>query len=144
PRRIAESVRQQMLGGEPFALRSVYLTTLEDPEIVERAAIPVERIDGPVLLISGQDDQLWPSSVFADMVVERLAKHRHPYPYRHLSYEGAGHGIGFPYAPTTVTASRHPVRGVLLRSGGDPKATAHAQVDSWRQVQQFLSCPGVR
>ncbi len=37
-----------------------------DPEIVERAAIPAERIMGPVLLLSGTDEKQWQSQWMAD------------------------------------------------------------------------------
>ena len=39
---------------------------------VERAAIPVERTNGPILLVSGQDDQMWPSAQMGQLVIERL------------------------------------------------------------------------
>ena len=35
-------------------------------------AIPAEKIRGPVLLISGSDDHIWPSQRFADRIVARL------------------------------------------------------------------------
>jgi pimeloyl-ACP methyl ester carboxylesterase len=40
--------------------------------------IPVERIDGPVLLVSGTDDRLWPSSDATDAITTRLHQARHP------------------------------------------------------------------
>ena len=51
-----------------------------------RATIPVERINGPVLLISGEDDQMWPSRTLAEIAMERLRAHRHPYPDEHIAY----------------------------------------------------------
>ena len=52
-------------------------------------AIPVEQIDGPVLLLHGQNDHLWPVS-FAYIVAERLAAHDHEYAlivYPHRGHE---------------------------------------------------------
>lgn len=123
---------------EPIALTPGFLRALEDTAAVERAAIPVEKINGPILLISGQDDQMWPSSLFADRVIERLDAHNYPYPYQHLSYPGAGHLIGAPYLPTTVTASRHPVTDHVFAFGGNAKDSAFAHVDSWSRVLAFL------
>ncbi|KLN57283.1 hypothetical protein VPARA_13630 [Variovorax paradoxus] len=40
-----------------------YLVPLEDADHAARTSIPVERINGPVLMISGVDDQLWPSAI---------------------------------------------------------------------------------
>jgi pimeloyl-ACP methyl ester carboxylesterase len=82
---------------------------MEDAAAVERASIPVERTRGPVLLISGTDDAVWPSSDFSDRVMARLAAHEHPFPDAHLRYEGAGHWIDPPHIPTAATTQgRHP------------------------------------
>ncbi|MGQ0568367.1 MAG: acyl-CoA thioester hydrolase/BAAT C-terminal domain-containing protein, partial [Armatimonadota bacterium] len=123
---------------EPFALTPLFLRSLKDREAVDAATIPVERINGPVLLISGQDDQMWPSSTLAEIAVQRLAKHHHPHPYRHLSYPGAGHLIGLPGLPATVAASNHPLAGRLLAFGGNPRDNAAACADSWREILAFL------
>ena len=64
------------------------------------AVIAVERINGAVLAVSGTDDTLWPSSLMADHVMKRLADHRHPFPFEHLKYVGAGHAITRPYVAT--------------------------------------------
>src|SRR4029450_6663209 len=52
---------------EPVVLTPWFLGNLADRAAVERATIPVERINGPVLLLSGEDDQLWPLPVLADI-----------------------------------------------------------------------------
>jgi dienelactone hydrolase len=123
---------------EPLALTPIFLRALEDHAAVEAAEIPVERINGPVLLISGQDDQMWPSPVLAEIAMKRLAAHHHPYDYRHLSYPGAGHLIGPPGLPATVRASLHPLAGRSLAFGGNPKDNAAAAADSWPKVLAFF------
>jgi dienelactone hydrolase len=123
---------------EPIAVVPLYLAALSDEGAAERAAIPVEKINGTVLLVSGRDDLMWPSTLMADRVVERLERHRHPFPFRHLAYEGAGHPILPPYLPTTALAVRHPVRNLVLAFGGTSQANARAQADSWPQIVRFL------
>ena len=54
-------------------------------------AIPVEEIEGPVLLLHGQEDHLWPVS-FAYVVAERLAAHDHEYAL--VVYPHRGHELG--------------------------------------------------
>ena len=108
------------------------------PDRVRQATIPVERINGAVLLISGEDDQMWPSTRMAEISMARLREHNFPHPYEHLSYSGAGHAVGTPYWPQTMTEVRHPVDGVLYAFGGNPESNAHATVDSWRRVKHFL------
>jgi dienelactone hydrolase len=87
------------------------------------------------------DDQMWPSSELADIAVRRLEAHRHPYPFRHLTYPGAGHTIIVPYWPLTVRSISLRVQGLagyLLSQGGTPKADAEAGVDAWRNTLEFL------
>lgn len=124
---------------EPFALTPGFLRALEDREEVERTFIPVERINGPVLLLSGSDDAMWPSSKMSDMVAARLREHGHPHPVRHLRADGTGHWIQHPHLPTTVNHSAHPLDGVDYAYGGEPAAQAHGQAAAWEGVLQFLA-----
>ena len=43
-----------------------------DPEQFDKAEIPVERTNGPVLLISGDADQVWPSTQLSQVAMDRL------------------------------------------------------------------------
>jgi len=123
------------------AFTPVYLSHLRDARAVERATIPVEKTRGPILLVSGTDDQMWPSTAMADIAMRRLEAHHHPYPFRHLKYEGAGHQIRVPGGPRTTRTLRLQVQGMtdrLLSMGGTPKADAEAGVDAWRSLLEFL------
>ena len=111
-----------------------YAYRLRNTEAVRRATIPVERIRGPVLLISAGDDQLWPSSALAESVMRRLKSHRRPFADRHLSYKSAGHLIGKAPLPSGATV----IAGGRLATGGTPEANARAQADSWPKVLSFL------
>lgn len=127
--------------GRPVAFAPVYLSHLRDTRAVERATIAVEKTRGPILLVSGADDQMWPSSALADIAMRRLETHHHPYPFRHLKYEGAGHLILVPGGPRTTRTLRLQVEGMadrLLSMGGTPKADAEAGVDAWRSLLEFL------
>ena len=123
--------------GVPFALTPGFLASLDDRDEEQQAAIPVERIGGPVLLISGRDDAMWPSTLMADRVVERLAARGHAHPVEHRAYAGAGHAIGLPYLPAS-TSGFHPVEKRLYDFGGTQRGTAHASIDSWTRVIGFL------
>ena len=82
--------------GVPFSFRPFYERALEDERVVAAATIAVENINGPVMLISGGDDQLWPSARLSEVTMDRLRAHDHPFPYEHLRYEDAGHMIVVP------------------------------------------------
>lgn len=125
-------------GPEPRRHAHAILTALQDEAAVARARIPVEKIRGPVLLLSGSDDGAWPSSRYGRMVADRLAAAGHPHAVEHLDFEGAGHSIVFPYVPTTQLEYVHPVSGRRSTSGGAPAPNAHADEASWRAVRRFL------
>ena len=125
-------------GPEPRRHADALRTALQDPEAVERARIPVEKIRGPVMVLSATDDGSWPSSLYGRMVTERLAQFGHPHAVAHLDFEGAGHSILFPFVPTTQLAYAHPVSGRRSTSGGTPAHNAHADEASWQGVLRFL------
>jgi uncharacterized protein len=99
----------------------------------DEAFIPVEEISGPILLISGGDDLLWPSALMAKGVMERLEARGFEYPVEHLSYPETGHLILSPYLPTWGSEA---FEG--LATGGTPEANAEAAEDSWPRVLEFL------
>ncbi|HEV2742811.1 MAG TPA: alpha/beta fold hydrolase, partial [Rubrobacter sp.] len=77
----------------PISTRAFYERALRNEAAVAAASIPVEKVEAPVLLISGTDDRLWPSTRLSEMAIERLEASGHPFPHEHLRYEGAGHMI---------------------------------------------------
>lgn len=99
---------------------------------LEAAEIPVERIDGPVLLISGDGDRLWDSSPLSRIAWDRLQRTEHPWPDQFLHYPGAGHSIGAPYMPMTFD------RQAFFDFGGDLHSDHIASVNSWRAVLNML------
>ncbi len=102
---------------------------LDEPSAAA-AAIPVERINGPIMLIVGSDDRLWPSPRMATQITDRLAAFGHPYRDRLLEYAGAGHAFTVPYSP--VTGFVNP--GL----GGTAVVQAAASQDQWRATLHFL------
>lgn len=117
------------------AIRGFYEVALEraDSETVEAATIPVERIDAPVMLVSGGDDRMWPSAEFADAAMDRFDAHREAHPHRHRSYEDAGHVFG----PPGEWIDHYDERD-FARLGGTRAAMHRACEDSWPEVQSFL------
>jgi dienelactone hydrolase len=129
--------------GRAVAYTPLYRSQLGDARAVERATIAVEQIRGPVQLVSGVDDQMWPSSDLADIAQRQLETHRHPFPFRHLKYPEAGHTILVPYWPLAdlrvLTLARvEGAQDALLLQGGTAKADAEASVDAWRDLLAFL------
>ena len=125
----------------PFALTPLFERLLQDEGAVRVAEIPVERARGPILLVSGEADAMWPSTCLGELVERRAAGRSGP-PVTHLRYPGAGHtGAGVPGTPAP-TEVRHPVDGGWYALGGTPAANAAARADSWPQVLAFLAATG--
>ena len=125
------------IAGKPLSTLPIHLAGMKDLDAVEKAAIKVEEIDGPILLISGGKDEVWTSAKLSQMVIDRLESRNHPYRHERLDYEDAGHSIGLPYRPSTV--EQLPVfSGTILPFGGSPADNAKACADSWPRVLEFL------
>lgn len=97
------------------------------PTATAQATISVERIHGPLLLISATDDRIWPTHAFCERILARLHETRHPFPSHHIVYQDAGHLFTLPHLPTTLTWH-----------GGSAAAMAHANADYWHQIHTFL------
>ncbi|WP_300009600.1 acyl-CoA thioesterase/bile acid-CoA:amino acid N-acyltransferase family protein [Pseudonocardia sp.] len=125
----------------PMRQRAMFERMLDTSEQVGPSEIEVERINGPVLLISGSDDRLWPSVRYAEAVLRRLARHGHPYRSRHVVCPGAGHFVCFPYGLPTLPPSTRlsPVRGLVIDFGGRPADNAAAARTSWAEMLGFLA-----
>ena len=67
----------------------LYLPLVQNPD--PAAVIQVEKITGPILLISSKMDNMWPSEFAAKQITKRLQEHSFPYFYQHLSYDYGGH-----------------------------------------------------
>ncbi len=62
---------------------------LEDEHALSQAAIPVERINGPILLLSAKSDEAWPSTLMCNQMVERLKSNHFKYNVEHIALEGS-------------------------------------------------------
>src|SRR5580700_10337995 len=124
PRELITGIKERSSGLSPL-LQGLFLSY---SHMVQRAEIPVEKINGGILLISGKDDRVWPSSAMSDLIVSRLKENGFRYPVVNLSYEEAGHLIDFPFFPT-------PSR---IELGGTPEGLARAVAESWSRVLEFF------
>ena len=124
---------------DAWSLRDCFLRALERTHQIARAQIQVERILGPLLLVSGGNDQMWPSDVLARLALRRRRKAGIRFRDVHLTYAHAGHAagrlIGLPAAPTTTDRPGETTRYAL---GGTKQANARSAVDAWPRVLYFL------
>ncbi|WP_374607486.1 acyl-CoA thioester hydrolase/BAAT C-terminal domain-containing protein [Thermomonas sp.] len=71
-------------------LRGAFESIMGDAAAMQRAAIPVERINGPVYFVSATRDEAWPSREMSDAMMERLQAAGFAHHAEHLPVEG-GH-----------------------------------------------------
>lgn len=119
---------------KPIRQTPLFLYDLSIFGATDSVEIPVEKIRGPILLLSGKDDQIWPGDLMANKLMSRLKNHRHPYRDMHLSYDNVGHSIPCEYLPTSGDFGA--LKVVL---GGTAEGVAKAQRDSWPRILSFLS-----
>ena len=138
-RLIPEIVRHeavQLFGRHPrpraLHMRRAYEPSLADREAVARAAIEVERIACPLLLLSGDADEMWPASEMAESIASRRRAHGVGADDRLLRFDDAGHFMRPPITPTTVPWSAD------LVSGGTASGNARAQAAAWSARLDFL------
>ena len=114
-----------------ISIFDLYQRSLATLPVHEDAVIPVERINGPVLLLSGKADLLWPSSIMADQVIQRLDAKGFRYPHEHFAYADAGHGAASPPIGDDLMVGRDNI-------GGTPDGNTTARADMWKRVIAFF------
>lgn len=113
------------------SIYKLYLDSL--PSAPASAEIPVERIAGPVLMISGAADSLWPSAEMANRVERRLQANGFAHAVTNIAYADAGHAaFGPPVRADTPGLER------ALTVGGTIDGLVAARADGWPRVLAFL------
>jgi dienelactone hydrolase len=137
PYQVPPDLTERIARQEPVRLREMYASLPRDSDQLATITIPVERIAGAVLLLSAEDDQMWDSSGYSQVAADRLSSHDHRWPWEHVVYPGAGHGIAGP-PRGQQTSSLSPGPGVTFEMGGTPAMTTSAQADAWSRTVAFL------
>jgi len=122
----------------PVALRPMFEAVLAAPRNWAHAEIPAERASGSILLVSGEDDAMWPSTPMAELIARRATSCGFSHQVVHLHYPGAGHAGGGVPDSIGETTVHHPLTGVTYALGGTVEGNAAARADSWPQIVDFL------
>lgn len=134
PDKVGDSLGNCIQTGKPLIFRDWYLHLAKEQT---NAEISVENINGSVL-ISGGDDQLWPSNILSDRAIERLKRNKHSHFYKHITYPCAGHYFVAPGMPTTQSDEISFAPGSKMLLGGNPHDIAAAHADAWGRVKGFF------
>ncbi|MEJ0106609.1 MAG: acyl-CoA thioester hydrolase/BAAT C-terminal domain-containing protein [Bacteroidota bacterium] len=71
-------------------LRGAFEAMLKDSVAEKKSLIKVERINGPILLLSATKDEICPSTPMSEKMITRLQTNQFKYHYQHIAIEG-GH-----------------------------------------------------
>ena len=69
-------------------LRGTFEAMLKDSIAAEKAVIKIEKINGPILLISATKDEISPSTPMAEKMIARLKTYNFKHKYEHIAIEG--------------------------------------------------------
>ena len=114
---------------------------LQKADFIGQAAIKVEKINGPILLFSGKDDQVWPSSIMADMIEKRLETNTFEHSFQNIKYENAGHLISSnPDDNTSYRTGTIKISGkdYEYEYGGNDEGNFKAKRDAKLKLMEFL------
>lgn len=135
----SEKIEMEMkVSGQQYHDGPKFQSAFKNKNMVDKAAIKVEKIKCPILFISGRDDKVWPSAMMSDMMMKRLKENNFQYNYRHYAYDNAGHnfagggqGCGIPYLPPEDYSNSS-------ARGGTDKGNALAAIQSWNDILKFI------
>ncbi len=105
----------------------------EDKSKIDPALIEVEKINGPILLVAGKDDKVWPSYDMCQMMKNRLDSLKFEHQIECLNYDNAGHFI---FGPDLMPTIDYKYQQVAV--GGRDSENSAAQIDSWNKMIGFL------
>ena len=101
------------------------------PAAAVAARIRAENYKGPLMVVGGQDDQVWASGMMAHNIAERRAEAG--LETVSLIFSDAGHFLSAQGLSPTTQYELSPSRG-----GGTPEGNARAQAEAWTASVAFL------
>lgn len=115
-------------------LVGAYDKALQNREAKAAALIPVANITIPVLMISGGDDELWPSQRMANDIADMLEANAH---VEHVSIPDMGHMVQCADLPTTVNYCSF--KEMTLGMGGTPAGNYNGAKQALAAIMAFIA-----
>ncbi|XP_038563013.1 peroxisomal succinyl-coenzyme A thioesterase-like isoform X1 [Micropterus salmoides] len=132
-----ENAEKICINEENQIWRDVLLPIPTDPML----KVDVGRLQCPLLLVVGEDDQMWPAYESAQDIMEMMERAGNSHLLTVLSYPNTGHLIEPPYIPHARASSFRSVstrEKIMALWGGETVAHSRAQEDAWRKTLVFL------
>ncbi len=122
--------------------REVFRKGITDHDYDDPRWIPVERIQSPILMITGDADGLWAADIASQRILERLKAKNFAYPAEHINYAGASHVVSMPMLVKSLADRMRSQSYGFLSMGGHPRANAHAQTAAFRKTIMYIKRHG--
>ncbi|URZ03131.1 acyl-CoA thioesterase/bile acid-CoA:amino acid N-acyltransferase family protein [Clostridium felsineum] len=103
----------------------IYDSNIKNFDKIKDYIMPIENINGPMLMVSGYSDSVWPSTKLCQLGMHRLNLKKFDFNHILLNYK-AGHHMYFPYQP-------------IYFSNTPNEDMAHSNQESWCKILEFLS-----
>lgn len=116
----------------------------DDNEQLKKSRIKVENIKCNLLLLSGEEDLVWPSTKMANLIQSKLEESNSTIDVEHISYKNCGHQFVWfnkktpEYAPQYQSMNLTGIKKHKFLFGGTEELTIKAMIDSKNKVIQFL------
>ncbi|MFA5508388.1 MAG: acyl-CoA thioester hydrolase/BAAT C-terminal domain-containing protein [Vulcanimicrobiota bacterium] len=142
PHVVCDHSTLQPRGDNFLTTRKVYAEAVADRENRDRGRIAVEKIQCPLYLFSGSDDQIWPSAAFSELVAQRRKLHGRESDTAHQTFPRVGYdlgpALGLPGLPTTERTISHSSTGFRLLLGGRMARQSRARRECWERLISIL------
>ena len=119
-------------------LRSAFAAVLEDPASFRGAEIRIERIAGPILLVSGEDDHFWSFTAMVELAMRRGRERGFAHQITHLRSRRQSQLRRRPRA-SAHELGRAPAHRRPVKLRGTPATNARARIDSWGRESSHFS-----
>lgn len=123
---------------DPYVINDLFLGRIKKyQDVLDDMTISVEKIRCPILLISGENDLVHPSTFHCKRIMERLDKKRSSVERKHLHFPNAGHGLRTPYEPKIDIPGNF--GDFWAWSGGTLESNARAGIIAWQETLNFIN-----
>jgi dienelactone hydrolase len=125
---ITNSIIEKQLSVKTFYVLS------EKNGVPDEVIIPVEKSKARILLLSSEQDNMWPSKQAGEKIVERLKKNNYPYAYKHVSFEVASHIL------TPVPPGKEKLFGkIMLVERQYPKECSNSRAEAFTLAVDWIN-----
>ena len=115
----------KMICGRRNALCSLYQKTLDD---FDNNMIHLEKINGPILFISSDEDEVWPSRKYGQIASSYLQNYNFQHDFIQKNYQYAGHMMTLPYQCI----------GTRKQISSSPSDFIYGSINSWKDTVNFF------